>query len=128
MPLFFWFDLFLEARAEILKKLSLVFWSKRWHQKYILKLTDLYKSSISSDVKFLSFLQILLVMGTFGNPKGLSGNSEHQRFEHYDFNYSRRYHFNFTIVKFGQILERPACHLCHTKIGKFCQYSSCFQE
>jgi len=40
--LFFWFDLFLEARAEILKKISLVFWSKRWHQKDILKLTDLY--------------------------------------------------------------------------------------
>ena len=35
----FWFDFFLEARAEILKK---VFWSKRWHQKYILKLADLY--------------------------------------------------------------------------------------
>ena len=58
-------------------------------------------------------------MGTFRNPKRLSRNSEYQRFEHYDFNYSRRYHFNFTIVKFGQILERPACHLCHTQIGKF---------
>ena len=33
----FWFDLFLEARAEILEKISLVF----WHQKDILKLTDL---------------------------------------------------------------------------------------
>ena len=42
MSLFFWFDLFLEARAEILKKISLVFWSKPWHQKDILKLTDLY--------------------------------------------------------------------------------------
>ena len=41
VPLFFWFDLFLEARAEILEKISLVFLSKRWHQKDILKLTDL---------------------------------------------------------------------------------------
>ena len=32
----------LEARAEILKKISLVFWSKQWHQKFLLKLTDLY--------------------------------------------------------------------------------------
>ena len=46
VPLFFWFDLFLEARAEILKKISLAFWSKRWHQKDILKLTDLYKYNI----------------------------------------------------------------------------------
>ena len=38
---FFWFDLFLDGRAEILKNISLVFWSKRWHQKDILKLTDL---------------------------------------------------------------------------------------
>ena len=37
----FWFDLFLEARAEILEKNSLVFWKKIWHQKDILKLTDL---------------------------------------------------------------------------------------
>ena len=37
VPLFFWFDLFFEARAEILKKISLVFWSKLWHQKYILE-------------------------------------------------------------------------------------------
>ena len=29
--------------AEILEKISLVFSSKRWHQKDILKLTDLYK-------------------------------------------------------------------------------------
>ena len=39
---FFWFHLFLEAGAEIIKKISLVFWSKRWHQKDISKLTDLY--------------------------------------------------------------------------------------
>ena len=32
-----------EARAEILEKKSLVFWSKRWHKKDILKLSDLYK-------------------------------------------------------------------------------------
>ena len=38
--LFFWFDLFLQARAEILEKISF-FLSKRWHQKDILKLTDL---------------------------------------------------------------------------------------
>ena len=36
MPLFLWFDLFLEARAEILEK-NLVFWK---HQKEILKLID----------------------------------------------------------------------------------------
>ena len=41
VPLFFWFDLFLEARAEILEKISVFFWLKRWHQKNILKLTDL---------------------------------------------------------------------------------------
>ena len=40
---FFLFDLFLETRAEILKKILLVFWSKLWNQKDILKLTDLYK-------------------------------------------------------------------------------------
>ena len=37
----FWFDLFLEARAEILTKISLVFWSISRHQKDIAKLTDL---------------------------------------------------------------------------------------
>ena len=36
----FWFDLFLGARAEILTKLSLVFWSIGRHQKNISKLTD----------------------------------------------------------------------------------------
>ena len=41
MPLFFWFDLFLEARAEILKKISLVLWKIWRHQKDILKLTEL---------------------------------------------------------------------------------------
>ena len=30
-------------RAEILTIFSLLFWSKRWHQKDILKLTDLYQ-------------------------------------------------------------------------------------
>ena len=39
---FFWFDLFLEARAEILEKKSLVFWKIWRHQKDILQLTDLY--------------------------------------------------------------------------------------
>ena len=37
----FLFDLILEAKAEILEKFSLVFWKKFWHQKNILKLTDL---------------------------------------------------------------------------------------
>ena len=42
MPLFFWFNQFLDSKAEILEIISLVFLSKRWHQKDILKLTDLY--------------------------------------------------------------------------------------
>ena len=41
MPLFFWFDLFLEAKAEILEKISLVFWEIWKYQKDILELTDL---------------------------------------------------------------------------------------
>ena len=48
MPLLFWFDLSFVARAEILEKISLGFWSKRWHQKDILKLTDLYDMRIFS--------------------------------------------------------------------------------
>ena len=41
-PLFYFlFDLFLEARAEILTKISLVFWSIWRHQNNISKLTDL---------------------------------------------------------------------------------------
>jgi hypothetical protein len=43
VPLIFLFDLFLEAKEEILEKISLVFWSKQRHQKDILKLTDLYQ-------------------------------------------------------------------------------------
>ena len=35
------FGIILEARAEILKNISLVFWSKRCHPKDILKLIDL---------------------------------------------------------------------------------------
>ena len=42
MPLFCWFHHFSNSRAEIVKFFSLVFWSKRLHQKDILKLTDLY--------------------------------------------------------------------------------------
>ena len=38
---FFWFDIFLESRAEILEKISLVFWKIWRHQKDILKLNDL---------------------------------------------------------------------------------------
>ena len=45
MPLFFWFDLFLEARAEILENFSLIFWEIWKHQKDILKLTDLYEEN-----------------------------------------------------------------------------------
>ena len=39
--LFFWFDLLLEARAEILDKISLVFWESWRQQKDFLKLNDL---------------------------------------------------------------------------------------
>ena len=42
LNILFLFNLFFEARAEILKKFSLVFWLKRRHQKDISKLTDLY--------------------------------------------------------------------------------------
>ena len=41
MLLFFWYDLYLEARAEILEKITLAFWEIWRHQKEILKLTDL---------------------------------------------------------------------------------------
>ena len=41
LTLLFWFDLYLEAMAEILEKILLFFWKKFWHQKDILKLTDL---------------------------------------------------------------------------------------
>ena len=37
----FWFDLFLEARVEILEKIPLVFWEIWRHQKDSLKLIDL---------------------------------------------------------------------------------------
>ena len=46
MPLFFWFDLFLEAWAEILEKISLVFWEIWRHRKEFLKLADLYQMFI----------------------------------------------------------------------------------
>ena len=42
----FLFDLFFEARAEILKKFSLVFWEKRCLHKIISVFTDLYKLSM----------------------------------------------------------------------------------
>ena len=42
MPLFFWFDLSLEARAEISEIFSLLFWDKQFFHKDILKLSDLY--------------------------------------------------------------------------------------
>ena len=41
LTLLFLFDLFVEARAEILENFLLVFLSKGWHQKDNLKLTDL---------------------------------------------------------------------------------------
>ena len=56
--LFFWFDLVLGARAEILKIVSLVFRSKQWHQKNILKLSNLYyipEIAISCMVFFYEF-------------------------------------------------------------------------
>ena len=40
MPLFCWFHHFLDSRAEFVKLFR--WYSKRWHQKDILKLTDLY--------------------------------------------------------------------------------------
>ena len=54
MPLFFWLDLFLEARAEFLKEISLVFWSKQWHQRVLLKLTDLYYDPQSTGINLQS--------------------------------------------------------------------------
>ena len=62
MPLFFWFDIFLEARAEILEKNSLVFWSKRWQQKDILKLTNLYvfRFSIAQYVYQYTYLKFIV--------------------------------------------------------------------
>ena len=41
LTLLFWFDLFLEPRAEILEKKMLGFWEIWRHQKDILKLADL---------------------------------------------------------------------------------------
>ena len=51
----FWFDLFLEARAEILTKFSLVFWSILRQQKDISKLTDLYIEVDFGVLKFTLF-------------------------------------------------------------------------
>ena len=41
MPLFFWFNQFLDSRAEILEIISLVFWKKLSFHEDIIKLTDL---------------------------------------------------------------------------------------
>ena len=49
-PLSFLFDLILEARAEILPTISLVFWYNWRHQKDISKLTDLYYAAKSQKV------------------------------------------------------------------------------
>ena len=61
MPLFFWFDLSLKARAEISEFFSLLFWEKRLFHKDILKLSDLYlyKKAIckfQNKIVFWSFL------------------------------------------------------------------------
>ena len=48
VPLFFGFDLFLEARAEILETNLLVYWEIWRHQKDILKLTDLYQAFLKA--------------------------------------------------------------------------------
>ena len=40
--LLFWFDLFLQARAEFLKEFSLILWEKRCRHKIILVFIDLY--------------------------------------------------------------------------------------
>ena len=53
MTLFFWFDLFLEARAEILKKISLDFWSKQRHFEINLPLVVIL--DFSWDTIFLKF-------------------------------------------------------------------------
>ena len=69
MPLFFWFDLFLEARAEILEKILLVFWKKFWRQKDILKLTDLYvfKNSNKNSQRIPSILEGVLEQMAMAN-------------------------------------------------------------
>ena len=61
--LLFWLDLFLEARAEILSKKLLVFWSIWRHQKDILKLTDLYAFLFSDSDNTESDKYILQVAG-----------------------------------------------------------------
>ena len=42
MPLFFWFNQFLDSRAEIPEIILLVFWKKLSFHKNIIELTDLY--------------------------------------------------------------------------------------
>ena len=58
LTLLFWFDLFLEARAEILEKITLVFWEIWRHQTDILKLTDIYFKTIR-EIIILKFLDRL---------------------------------------------------------------------
>ena len=55
----FLLGLFLEARAEIPEKISLVFWKIRRHQKDILKLTDLYSSQSTYNTWGIDLLMIL---------------------------------------------------------------------
>ena len=56
LTLLFWFELCLEARAEILENVSLFFWEIWGHQKDILKLTDLYVNVKSESVIFSNML------------------------------------------------------------------------
>ena len=98
---FLWFDLFLEARADILKTISLLFWRKnddlmahRPHE-FILSLTDLFclqqfhkvcKWSAFNDwrrnfcesneiclKKFVKWHQVILFLARFGHLKPLWG-------------------------------------------------------
>ena len=64
---FFKFNLFLEARAEIFEKNSLVFWSKQRNPRDILKLTDLYTNKIlkTSWFRFYEEFQIGKKKGFF---------------------------------------------------------------
>ena len=59
MPLFFWFELSLEARAEISVIFSLLFWDKRLFHKDILKLSDLYKNQIL--VTYLTTIRYIMI-------------------------------------------------------------------
>ena len=67
MPLFFLFDLSLEARAEILEIISWVSWEKRSFHKDIIKLTDLslLYQKVSNGSTYFRHLQIDDCFGQF---------------------------------------------------------------